>query len=205
MYESSFGAPPPRGGENSPSNDPENRGMKRLEEGRVDSRDMKEEDESRRGSGEAVGPGSGSGSGSDVRQEDAVGDRGGGALAGGAGGSKEGDGPARETVRPRTSSWEEAGDRQSSNATPNTTNTDLHSPRAELPDQPDLESRSGLSDSDSDSEDGGTDPDEETDDDDENAQSPSRSDSENQADSGSIITSFSDIATLIRSEGGEHP
>ena len=54
-YQESFGTQPPRGGQNSPSSHPEERGTRRLEEGRVDSHDIQGEEDTHRDHGERVG------------------------------------------------------------------------------------------------------------------------------------------------------
>lgn len=56
-YQESFGTQPPRGGQNSPSSHPEERGTRRLEEGRVDSQDIEGEEDTHRGHGDRIGAG----------------------------------------------------------------------------------------------------------------------------------------------------
>jgi hypothetical protein len=54
-YQESFGTQPPRGGQNSPSSHPEERGTRRLEEGRVDSQDIEGEEDTHREHGDRIG------------------------------------------------------------------------------------------------------------------------------------------------------
>jgi hypothetical protein len=56
-YQESFGTQPPRGGQNSPSSHPEERGTRRLEEGRVDSQDIQGEEDTHKGHGDRIGAG----------------------------------------------------------------------------------------------------------------------------------------------------
>lgn len=56
-YQESFGTQPPRGGQNSPSSHPEERGTRRLAEGRVDSHDIQGEEDTHREHGDRIGAG----------------------------------------------------------------------------------------------------------------------------------------------------